>query len=71
MCHPQTYSKECTRGSSSSSKEALERKKNVFLLSDGEYNLNKGFACQGDYLQVRMGQHPFRCVYLRVSHISW
>ena len=70
MCHPQTYSKDCARGSSNSSKEELEKKRKVFLLN-GEYNLNKGLACQGDYLLVGMGQHPFRCVYLKISHISW
>lgn len=71
MCHPQTYSKECARGSRTSSKEAFKKKKKVFHLNDGKYNLNKCFACQGDYLLVGVGQHPFRSVYLKISHITW
>ena len=67
MCHPQTCSKECARGTWNDSKKGVLKKR---FWNDGKHNLNKCLACQGDYSLFRMGQHPFRCVYLKISHIT-
>lgn len=51
-------------------KKKKKKRRKVFHLNDGKYNLNKCVACQGDYLLVKVGQHPLRSVYLKIIHIT-